>query len=187
MALSEYMQSVYAEAWPLVQDAARTNPDTGRAMYTATDVAAVARQLSARAQGAGAFAYRSALSSLYGLARRGYRAADVLTAASLTQTIDASMIGEWPTAAPLTTEAAQPKYMARMQFTFTNQLGEQSTAWMTLSGITQQPITRGDLQTQLIRKATDAYTTPEDEGGKYLRGEQMAQFGAVLQLQLWST
>src|SRR5215469_12589477 len=81
MALDPFLQSVYQEAWQLVQQAATINPDTGRSAYTAADVQAAAGELFARASGAEAFAYRSALGVLYGIASSNAYAAQRLAAA----------------------------------------------------------------------------------------------------------
>lgn len=186
MALDPFAQSVYQEAWGLVQTAAAINPDTGRASYTAADVQAAAGELFARASGAEAFAYRQALAGLYGLATQGVRAGQALTSAALGASIDSSMIAEWPTAAPLTTQEAQPAYMAKLGFTYTTVTGEIAQAFVTVSGITQLPATVGTLQGMLIGSALTAYTTPESQGGNYLPGQMLSQFGQVTSMQLFA-
>lgn len=186
MALDPFVQSVYAEAWSLVQQAASINPSTGRASYTATDVQVAAADLFARASGAEAFAYRSALASLYGMATASARAAQALTTADLGATIDSSMVSEWPTAAPLTTQEAQPAYMAKLGFNYITVTGEQATAFVTVSGITQLPATVGTLQGMLVGAALTAYTTPESQGGNYLPGQMLSQFGQVTSMQLFT-
>jgi len=184
--LSEFAQSVYAEAWPLVQDAARINPDTGRASYTAADVQAAAGQLYARASGAEAFAYRAALGQLYGMAVSNARAGQALSTADLSAGLDASMIGSWPTAAGPQIQAVQPEYMAKMEFTYTTVTGDQATAWITLTGLTELPSQVGTLQGMMTGRALTAYTTPESQGGKYLPGQMLAQFGEVTSMQLYA-
>jgi hypothetical protein len=186
VALDAFTQGVYSEAWSLVQQAAAINPDTGRASYTAADVQAAAGDLFARASGAEAFAYRQALASLYGMASAGARAAQVLTTADLGIGIDSSMISEWPTAAPLTTQNAVPAYMAKLGFTYTTVTGETASAFVTVSGITQLPATVGTLQGMLIGSALTAFTTPESQGGNYLPGQMLSQFGDVTSMQLFT-
>jgi hypothetical protein len=186
MALDPFTQSVYAEAWSLVQAAAAINPDTGRASYTASDVQAAAGDLFERASGAEAFAYRQALAGLYGMATQSAYAAQALTTADLSASIDSSMISAWPTAAPLTTQEAQPAYMAKMGFTYTTVTGEISEAYITVTGLTQVPPTVGTLQGMLIGSALTAYTTPESQGGNYLPGQQLSQFGEVTTMQLYT-
>lgn len=186
MALDPYLQSVYAEAWSLVQQAAAINPETGRSSYTPMDVQAAAGELFARASGAEAFAYRQALGVLYGMASQGAHAAQRLTTAPLAASIDASMIGAWPTAAPLTTQAAQPSYMAKLGFTYTTVTGEQAQAFVTVTGITELPATVGTLQGMLTGAALTAYTTPESQGGNYLPGQMLSQFGEVTSMQLFT-
>jgi hypothetical protein len=186
MALDPFAQSVYSEAWSLVQQAAAINPDTGRASYTAADVQAAAGDLFARASGAEAFAYRSALASLYGIATQGARAAQALTTADLGAGIDSSMVGQWPTAASLTSQNLVPAYMAKLGFTYTTVTGETAEAFVTVTGITQLPGTVGTLQGMLIGTALTAYTTPESQGGNYLPGQMLSQFGQVTSMQLFA-
>jgi hypothetical protein len=186
MALDPFAQSVYAEAWQLVQDAAALNPETGRATYTAGDVQAAAGELFARASGAEAFAYRQALAGLYGQAVRNAYAAQALTTADLAASIDSSMIGVWPTAAPLITQEAQPAYMAKLGFTYVTVTGETAQAYVTVTGITQVPATVGTLQGMLIGSALTSYTTPESQGGNYLPGQMLSQFGQVTSMQLYA-
>lgn len=186
MALDPFTQSVYAEAWSLVQQAAAINPATGRASYTAADVQAAAGDLFARASGAEAFAYRQALANLYGMATAGARAAQALTTADLGASIDSSMIAEWPTAAPLTVQDAVPAYMAKLGFDYVTVTGETASAFVTITGITQLPATVGTLQGMLIGSALTAFTTPESQGGNYLPGQMLSQFGQVTSMQLFT-
>jgi hypothetical protein len=185
MALDPFLQSVYGEAWSLVQQAATINPDTGRSAYTAADVQAAAGELFARASGAEAFAYRSALGVLYGMAAGNARAAQALATADLGASIDSSMIGSWPTAAALTTQLAQPAYMAKLGFSYVTVTGEQAEAFITVTGITELPGTVGTLQGMLTGAALTAYTTPESQGGNYLPGQMLSQFGEVTSMQLF--
>jgi len=186
MALDPFLQSVYQEAWQLVQQAATINPDTGRSAYTAADVQAAAGELFARASGAEAFAYRSALGVLYGIASSNAYAAQRLAAADLGAGIDAGMVGSWPTAAPLTTQLAQPAYMAKLGFTYVTVTGETAEAFITVTGITELPGSVGTLQGRLIGAALTAYTTPESQGGNYLPGQMLSQFGEVTSMQLFA-
>lgn len=186
MALDPFLQSVYAEAWSLVQQAAAINPDTGRASYSPMDVQVAAGDLFARASGAEAFAYRQALGVLYGMASASAYASQRLTSADLGASIDSGMISAWPTAAALTTQAAQPAYMAKLGFTYTTVTGEQAQAFVTVTGITELPATVGTLQGMLTGAALTAYTTPESQGGNYLPGQMLSQFGEVTSMQLFT-
>lgn len=186
MALDPFLQSVYSEAWSLVQQAAAINPETGRSAYTPMDVQQAAGELFARASGAEAFAYRQALGVLYGMASQSAHAAQRLTSADLGAGIDASMISAWPTAAPLTTQAAQPAYMAKLGFTYVTVTGETAQAFVTVTGITELPATVGTLQGMLTGAALTAYTTPESQGGNYLPGQMLSQFGEVTSMQLFT-
>lgn len=186
MALDPFLQSVYAEAWPLVQQAAAINPETGRSAYSASDVQVAAGELFARASGSEAFAYRSALGVLYGMASSNAYAAQRLATADLAAGIDSGMIGTWPTAAALTTQLAQPAYMAKLGFSYTTVTGEQAQAFVTVTGITELPLTVGQLQSSLIGAALTAYTTPESQGGNYLPGQMLSQFGQVTSMSLFT-
>lgn len=186
MALDPFLQSVYAEAWPLVQQAAAINPDTGRSAYTAADVQSAAGELFTRASGAEAFAYRSALGVLYGMASSNAYAAQRLATADLAAGIDSGMIGSWPTAAALTTQLAQPAYMAKLGFSYVTVTGETAEAFITVTGITELPGTVGTLQGMLTGAALTAYTTPESQGGNYLPGQMLSQFGEVTSMQLFA-
>lgn len=186
MALDPFLQGVYAEAWGLVQQAAAINPDTGRSSYTPMDVQVAAGELFARASGSEAFAYRQALGVLYGMASQAAYAAQRLTSADLGASIDSGMIGAWPTAAPLTTQAAQPAYMAKLGFSYVTVTGETAQAFVTVTGITELPATVGTLQGMLTGAALTAYTTPESQGGNYLPGQMLSQFGEVTSMQLFT-
>jgi hypothetical protein len=96
------------------------------------------------------------------------------------------MIAQWPTAAGLAMQAAQPSYMAKMQFSYTDNTGQQQTAWFTLSGITELPLTSDSLALRMTGAAISAYTAPQSEGGKYLPADQMSGFGAIMSLQLYA-
>lgn len=187
MALDPTVMQAYRQVWALVQQAAAATDAQGAYLYRSTDVVAAASQLARDAGAALSFAEASAIPGLFGLARGNARAADALTTADLTAGIDASMVGEWPTAAPLGVQAAQPKYMAKAQFTYTNALGEQNTGWVTITGITQLPTSVGNLQLRLQGAAMSAYTvTPSEGGTPKTDAEVMTAFGDFTSIQLYA-
>jgi len=97
------------------------------------------------------------------------------------------MISQWPTAAPLSIQSVQPEYTAKAQFTYTNMIGEISTGWVTLTGISQLPPTVGNLQLRLQGAAMQSYTQTPDEGGTpKTDAEVMAEFGEFTDLQLYA-
>src|SRR6266702_3145033 len=83
-------------------------------------------------------------------------------------------------------QAAQPRYDVKAQFTYTAATGFEQVSWVTLSGVTQLPETTGLLGLRMQGAAIKAYTTPEGEGGAYLDAELMAEFGSILQMQIFA-
>lgn len=186
MALDPSVLSAYRQTWALVQQAAAAKDDQGAYLYRSTDVVAAASQLAREAGSALSFAEAAAIPGLFALARGNARAGDALMTADLTAAIDASMIGTWPTAAPLGVQAAQPSYLAKASFTYTNALGETQTGWVTVTGITQLPASAGTLQLRLQGAALSAYTRSTAEGGTpRTDAEVMTAFGDFTSLNVY--
>lgn len=181
------LQDTYRQFWSFAQAAASAKDEAGNYQYRSTDlVSAVSAALSAQGQSA-SFQTNSQLVTLFGMARVSDRANTNLFNASPDQVIDSGMFSNWPTAAPVSVQDAQPEYMARASFTYTNQIGEISTGWVTLTGITQLPPTQGNLALRLQGAAMQAYTQTPDEGGTpKTDAEVMASFGQFTDLQLYA-
>lgn len=186
MPLSDIAAAAYSKLWAFVADAAGTKTDSGAYAYTSTDVVSAAAQIYREAGQALTFAETSAIPGLFSMARSQFRSADALFAADNRATITSSMIGEWPTAPSLAVQAAQPMYMAKAQFTYTNALGVESTGWISVTGITQLPTSAGGLRLMLQGKAMQAYATPPGSGGTPTTdAEVMTEWGAFTQIQLY--
>jgi len=177
----------YRSYWPLVQQSATTKAEDGGYAYTSADLVAAAAELERRAGGALTFAAGSQLTQLFSLARSNDRAASELLAARPDVTITGRMIGAWPTAAPAGVFDIQPEYMAKAQFTYINQIGEQSTGWITMTGLTHLPPSTGNLALRMRGIAESQYAmTPEEGGTPKTDAEVMAEFGEFTDLQLYA-
>lgn len=187
MPLPPRVQAVYGRFWALAQDFAAAVDSAGRYLFGSQDLVSAAAALQREAGSALSFAEASGLPGLFGAARSIDRAAGALNSAGPGTTIDASMIAEWPTAAGLAVQAAQPQYMVKAQISYTDLLGGEQQRWITLSGLTQLPATTDLLSLRVQGSAIQAYTTPPSEGGKYpLPGEMMSAFGEVLSMQIYA-
>ena len=187
MPLSAAAAAVYGKLWSFVQAAASIKTDQGTYAYTSNDVVQAANAIYKEAGQALTFAESTGIPGLFSMARAQQRSADALFTADAMSSIDASMISEWPTAAPLSVQAVQPEYMAKAEFTYTNAIGEQTTGWITLTGITQLPTTVGNLQLRLQGLAISSYSTPPDQNGTpKTDAEVMTAFGSFTQIQLYA-
>lgn len=187
MALPPEFQDTYRGYWALVQYAAGTKDDAGNYSFTSSDLLQAAAELTREAGQALGFVQSSQLLSLFSTARANFRAADTLASADPTTEITSRMIGEWPTAAPSMVFTAQPEYMAKGQFTYTNALGEQQTGWVTLTGINQLPPSVGNLQMRLQGAAMSQYSiSPEEGGTPKTDAEVMTDFGAFTDVQIYA-
>lgn len=187
MALPPELQDTYRAWWQLVQHAAQAKTEDGGYAYTVADVQAAASAILAEAGQSRPFSLGPQLSSLFGMARAADRAITTLAEAGGNDTITSSMVAAWPTAAPEFISDAQPEYMAKASFTYTNNLGEQSTGWITMTGITQIPPTPNNLRLRLQGAAQQAYATGPEEGGTpRTDAEVMAEFGDFTSVQLFA-
>lgn len=187
MALTPGEQAAYGKLWNFVQAVAPARSDTGGYAYQSSDILSAAATLAREAGQALSFTEAQGVFGLVSLARSQANAVSALNSAEPGQAIDTSMIATWPTAASLETQAAQPQYYARAEFTYTNNMGDETSAWISVSGINSLPATADALALRLTGAAISAYAKPEDEGGKYLAADQMASFGAITQMQLYTT
>lgn len=187
MPLPPELADTYRTYWAFAQQAAQAKNPDGSYAYTTTDlVAAVADALGATGQSV-SFQTASQLGSLFGIARSASRANDTLMAAEPGSPITTSMWTDWPTAAPVGVQDVQPEFMARAQFTYTNALGEQSTGWVSLTGMTQLPPSQANLLNRLQGAAMTAYSVSPDEGGSPTSdAEVMQEFGGFTDVQLYA-
>lgn len=187
MPIPPELTDTYRQFWSFAQQAASAKtPDGGYAYTSAQLNEAVSEALSAAGQTASFQTYQQ-LPVLFGMARANDRAATNLFSAAQEQQISSDMVAAWPTAAPVSIQDVQPEYMAKAQFTYTNQIGEISTGWVTLTGITQLPPSVGNLQLRLQGAAMQNYTQTPDEGGTpKTDAEVMAEFGEFTDVQLYA-
>lgn len=187
MPLPPELTDTYRQYWAFAQAAASAKNLDDSYSYQASDLVA-AVSAAVRAEGGSvSFQTSSQLFSLFGMARASDRANTNLFNAEAGQSITGSMISEWPTAASVSVQDVQPEFMARAQFTYTNQIGEISTGWVTLTGISQLPPSVGNLQLRLQGAAMQAYSRTPDEGGTpKTDAEVMAEFGEFTDLQLYA-
>jgi hypothetical protein len=186
VALTPNEQAAYSKLWNFVSAVAPDRTDTGSYTYTSSDILSAAASIAREAGQSLSFAESSGIFGLISLARGQANAIDALNSAAPNQAIDASMIAQWPTAADAEVQAVQPSYMAKGQFTYTDALGQQQSAWVTLTGLTGIPVSADALALRLTGAAIQAYTTPESEGGNYLPAEQMSTFGEITSMQLYA-
>ena len=186
MALTPAEQAAYTKLWNFIQPSAIARAASGAYQYASSVIIGAAAAVAREYGQALSFLEAQGIPGLISLARSQDRAIGSLNSAAPGQAIDASMIATWPTAASLAVQAAQPEYMAKAQFTYVNNLGEQVTSMITVTGITELPMTADALALRMTGAAISAYSTPASEGGKYLPADQMASFGQITQLQLYA-
>lgn len=187
MPIPAELQDTYRNYWAFAQQAAAAKDEQGNYLYTSAQLnQAVSSALSAIGQTASFSVYQQ-LPVLFGLARASDVANTNLFNAGAAEPITTSMVSAWPTAAPLTVQDVQPEFMAKASFTYTNQIGEISQGWVTLTGISQLPFTVGNLQNRLQGAALQAYSqTPAEGGTPKTDAEVMASFGEFTELQLYA-
>jgi hypothetical protein len=187
MPLPPELADTYRTYWAFAQQAAMTRNPDGSYAYTVTDLIAAAADAAQATGQPFTFTTGSQLSQLFGIARTASRASDELQGASPGSPITSSMWTNWPTAAPIGVQDVQPEFMARAQFSYTNALGEQSTGWVTLTGLTQLPPSQANLYNRLQGAAMTSYSVAPDEGGSPTSdAEVMQEFGEFTDVQLFA-
>ena len=173
MALTPAELAAYQKLSSYILAVAPQRTETGRYAYQSSQILREASLLAEYYDQPLTFTEAQGVFGLISRARSNAVAADALNAAVPGQAIDASMIGQWYTAASLEVQAAQPQYFARAQISFTNAVGEQVTTWFQVKGITELPSSADALALRLTGLAIKAYTTPVSEGGKYEPAQMM--------------
>ena len=186
MALSAAIEAAYSKLWNFIQSVAPVRSATGAYAYQSSDIWSAASQIAREAGQSLTALENRGVPGLISLARSQANAIDALNSAPPGAAIDASMIATWPTAASLDVQAAQPQFMAKAQFTYTNNVGEQVQSWITVTNITELPQSADALALRLTGAAISAFTAPQSEGGKYLPADQMASFVSLNQFQLYA-
>lgn len=96
------------------------------------------------------------VSSLRGYAAQIRNAADQLSNADPSQGLEANMVGYAPWSMDQNTLNTAPEYWARVEMTVADEQGNQSTGWVTMTGITSLNMTAGDLQSMIQANAEAA-------------------------------
>lgn len=187
MALPPEMLQTYRDWWQLVQDAATKVAEDGSYAYNSQVLISTANQIARDAGTSLSPAVNRQLTTLFSLARGNQVAATNLTTANPATSITSAMVGEWPTVAEPAVFNAQPMYLAKAQFTYTNMLGEQQAGWISITGITQLPTSTGNLANRLQGAAMSQYSKSAEEGGTpKTDAEMLAEFGEFTEIQLYA-
>lgn len=187
MALPPEFQDTYKTYWQLAQHAATAIDESGGYAFTSNDLMRAAGDLARSIGSKLSFQEGIQLRQLFSIARGNATASDRLTTANAGTVINTGMVGSWPTAASPDVQGAQPSYMARASFTYTNAIGEQSTGWISLTNIAQLPPTAGNLALRLQGAAQTAYSkTPEEGGTPRTDAEVMTEFTEFTSIQLFA-
>lgn len=96
------------------------------------------------------------VSSLRGYAGQIRNAADQLSQADPSLGLEPSMVGYAPWSMDQNQLNVAPEYWARVEMTVADEQGNQSTGWVTMTGITSLNMTAGDLQAMIQANAEAA-------------------------------
>lgn len=177
----------YRTFWGIAQDVAQAKEPDGTYTFRVTDLSTVVRDAYAAMGLSVSFQQYSQLPQLFSLARLNDRAVSILAGADPGSPITMDMVGSWPTAAPVSVQDAQPEYFARAEFTYTNMLGEQSTGWVSITGMTQLPLNTTALYNMLQGAAMQSYSVTPDAGGSPKSdAEVMQSFGEFGRVELYA-
>lgn len=166
--LNTTQAAALAAWWPLVQTAASGG-------YTSTDVIAAAADLARQAGGALSFAEGSAISTLYGYARRMANAAAAVQAATPETVISGEHVAVPPWARDEVAMATAPIWHVTYTFTYLDQAGNQQADFRTSVFEMTLPTTAGELAGAI---AQDAQALA-DKYGVTLLDAQLHQILAV--------
>lgn len=132
--------------WNLISDAARAN-------FTVTDTVQLANQVATDLGGSLSFQENTAISVLYGYARREVNAGNLFQAAQPGQAIDAGMISTPPYARDLQEQNTYPLYHVKFEYTYLDSAGIQQTSYRTSVFPDQLPETAGELTQAVLDDA----------------------------------
>jgi hypothetical protein len=132
--------------WNLISDAARAN-------FTVTDTVQLANQVATDLGGSLSFAENTAISQLYGYARREVNAGNVFQQGEPGQAIDASMVSTPPYARDLQEQNTYPLYHVKFEYTYLDSAGNEQTTYRTSVFPDQLPETVGDLTAAVLDDA----------------------------------
>lgn len=137
--LPDNVRSALGYWYNLVSDAARAN-------FTVTDTIQLANQVAEDLGGKLSFQENTAISQLYGFARREINAGIALEAASAEQAIDRTMISTPAYSRDLQEQNTYPLYHVRFEYTYLDSAGNEQTTFKTSVFSDQLPATIAELQ-----------------------------------------
>lgn len=144
--LSDTLRSALGYWWNLISDAATQG-------FTVTETISIANQV---AEGLGSklsFQENTAISQLYGYARRGVNAGNALQAADPSLGITANMVSTPPYARDEQEQATYPLYHVKFQYTYLDSAGNEQTTIKTSVFPDVLPSTVGDLTSDVLDDA----------------------------------
>lgn len=144
--LSDTQRSALGYWWNLITDAAREG-------FTVTDTIQLANQVATDLGGKLSFTENTAISQLYGYARRIINAGNSFQAAGMSQSIDASMIATAPYARDEQEMASYPLYHVKFEYTYLDAAGNEQTVIKTSVFPDLLPDTVGDLNAAVLDDA----------------------------------
>lgn len=144
--ISDTVRAALGYWWNLISDAARAN-------FTVTDTVQLANQVATDLGGSLSFQENTAISVLYGYARREVNAGNAFLAGSPGQAIDASMISTPPYARDLQEQNTYPLYHVKFEYTYIDSAGNQQTSYRTSVFPDQLPETIGELTQAVLDDA----------------------------------
>jgi hypothetical protein len=144
--ISDTVRAALGYWWNLITDAARAN-------FTVTDTVQLANQVATDLGGSLSFNENTAISTLYGYARREINAGNIFQAADAGQAIDTSMISTPPYARDLQEQNTYPLYHVRFEYTYLDSAGNRQVSFRTSVFPDQLPDTAGDLTAAVLDDA----------------------------------
>lgn len=144
--LTDTLRTALGYWWNLVSDAATQG-------FTVTETVSIANNVAKSLGGSLSFSENTAISQLYGYARRIVNAGNVFQSADTAQFINADMIATPPYARDETEQATYPLYHVKFQYTYLDQAGERQVAYKTSVFPDILPGTVGELTSAVLDDA----------------------------------
>lgn len=162
--LPQLAQAMYSTWWNAMMGwASQIDPATGRG-YSLTDVSAASAELSRNYPGTLKNYSPIGTSQLFSAARRIVNASAALTAAPDSSPISGSMVTEPPWSRPAADQFATPAWQARMNITYLDAQGVQTTGIAVVDIRQVLPASAGSLRAQMALRVQDQLATPPPTG-----------------------
>lgn len=140
------MRAALGYWWDLISGAAQQG-------FTASETIGLANNVASELGGKLSFQENTAISQLYGYARRIINAGDTFQAASPQQGITADMISTPPYARDYSEQATYPLYHVKFEYTYIDASGVQQTTYRTSVFPDALPSTVGQLTSDVLDDA----------------------------------